>query len=210
MRIALFSDIHGDLAALTRVWEAIEREGLDCLPVLNAGDNVGYGSCPEECVRFLRCRPNIVCVRGNYDKNVAAFPRREEDYRRRWKRQRPEKYDALRDASDAITEDTRTWLADLPKESRMIVGGWTILLTHYSPSSKEGLNPWTPDDELSAHAKIARADVVACGHTHMAFARRVDGTLFVNPGSVGRTWRRKATYAILTLDPEPTAEIRSV
>jgi putative phosphoesterase len=212
LQIAVFSDIHGNLAALTRVWSAIEEEGLDGGPILNAGDNVGYGDSPEACVRFLQSRPNIACVRGNYDKNVAAFPEKEEEYRRRWKRKRPEKFEALRDDSNVISDETRTWLRELPKEIRATVADRTILLTHYAPAHKEGLTPWTPESRLAELAEIACADVVVCGHTHMAFVRRANGVLFVNPGAVGRSWRRKPSYAVLTLDASrvPVAEVRSV
>jgi putative phosphoesterase len=211
LQIAAFSDVHGNLSALTAVWRAIERDGLDIQPVLNAGDNVGYGDSPEQCVQFLRCRPNIVSVRGNYDKNVAMFPDREEDYRHRWGRKRPEKYEALRDDSALISASTRAWLRGLPKELKFNLGGSSILLTHYAPSAKEGLGPWTPDDRLVELANIARTDIVICGHTHMAFVRRAGGVLFVNPGTVGRSWRSKPTYAILTLEDgrPPAAEIRT-
>lgn len=212
MRIAIFSDIHGNFPALTRVWSAIESEGLDSGLVLNAGDNVGYGDSPEECVRFLRSYPNIACVRGNYDKNVATFPEKEDEYRRRWKRKRPEKYEAIRTDSDAISAATRQWLRDLPKELRLNVDGATILLTHYSPVAKEGLTPWTPEERLTELARISRADVVVCGHTHMSFVRRAGGVLFVNPGSVGRTWRRSPSFAVLTVEAgaPPSAELRCV
>ena len=211
MQIAAFSDVHGNLSALTAVWRAMERAGLDVPPVLNAGDNVGYGDAPEECVDFIRSRPNIVNVRGNYDKNVAAFPEREEDYRRRWRRKRPEKYEALRDDSAVISETTRAWLRDLPKELTVKIGAASILLTHYAPTVKEGLGPWTPDERLVELAKIARTDVVICGHTHMAFVRRAGGVLFVNPGTVGRNSGRTPTYAVLTLEEgrPPAAEIRT-
>ena len=210
MQIAAFSDVHGNLSALTAVWRAIERDRLDIHPVFNAGDNVGYGDSPEQCVQFLRQRPNIVNVRGNYDKNVAVFPEREEDYRRRWRRKRPEKYEALRDDSAVISASTRAWLRDLPKELTLKLGcAASILLTHYAPGVKEGLGPWTPDERLVELAKSARTDIVICGHTHMAFVRRAGGVLFVNPGTVGRNWNRKPTYAVLTLEDgrPPAAEI---
>ena len=212
MRIAVVSDIHGNLEALRRVWTALEDDGLDRGPILNAGDNVGYGDAPEACIRFLRARPNIACVRGNYDRNVATYPEREDEYRRRWKRTRPEKYSAIRDDSDAISAEAREWLRKLPKQSRLDIGDHTILLTHYSPVPKEGLTPWTSEARLTELAQIAHADVVVCGHTHMAFVRRAGGALFVNPGAVGRTWRRKPSYAVLTLDDglAPTAEVRSI
>ena len=43
----------------------------------------------KSAFEFLRARPNVVCVRGNYDKNVALFPEREDEYRKKWGRVAP-------------------------------------------------------------------------------------------------------------------------
>lgn len=198
MQIGIFSDVHGDLDGLLRVWSALDKAGLTEQTVLNGGDNVGYGPSPEACIAFMRDRPQIVCVRGNYDANVAVFPDREADFRAKWKRSRPEKYRAIREDSDAISKDARRWLCSLPKEARVAVGGRTILLTHYAPGAKMGIFPETPEPVLAVMAQAARADVVACGHTHVPFVRCVGGVMFVNPGAVGRG-NGSASFAILDL-----------
>jgi putative phosphoesterase len=212
LRIGVFSDVHGDLTALLRVWSALQSAGLTESGVLNAGDNVAYGDSPEECVRFMRERPQIVCVRGNYDKNVAAFPEREAEFREKWRRARPEKYAAIRDDSAMISEDSRQWLSHLPKEARLKVDGQVILVTHYAPGAKIGLTPETPTSELAALAKDANSDVVVCGHSHAAFVRRAGGVLFVNPGAVGRGFGVVASYAVLNVEEGrvPSAEIYSI
>ncbi|BDI32209.1 phosphoesterase [Capsulimonas corticalis] len=200
MRIGVLSDIHGDLAALSRVWAQLAREGLTTGIVLNAGDNVGYGKSPEKCVQFLRDHPNIVNVRGNYDKHVALFPERREKYQKKWGRLRPDKYATLRDSSAAISDPSRAWLAALPDFEIVDAGVAQIFLTHYSPGSKEGLGDWTPESRLAELARNTEARIVVSGHTHSAFAGYGGGTLFLNPGTVGRNWNKRAEYAILTLD----------
>lgn len=211
-KIGVFGDVHGSLAALRAVWSALEAEGLTDGPVLNAGDTVGYGDSPEECVQFLRERPSIVTVRGNYDKNVALFPEREAEYRKKWARTRPDKFDALRRDSGVISEGTRTWLADLPAEVTMTLAEVPLLITHYSPGSKEGLGRWTPDSRLKEIAGQTDARVVVCGHTHTPFVRPVGGVLWVNPGSTGRSFDNRAHYAVLTLSAgePPTARLFSL
>ena len=55
MRTALISDIHGNLEALEKVLEDIDRRGVD--EIICLGDIVGYGPNPIECVEdqtFLR------------------------------------------------------------------------------------------------------------------------------------------------------------
>ena len=210
MQYALFSDIHGNLAALEAVWNAIYAAGLTNRPVLNAGDTVGYGPDPEACVEFLRTRSQCVSVKGNYDKNVALFPEREAEYRKKWGSLRPDKFEAIRRDSLAVSEETRVWLRDLPAEAHLALEDVPIVLTHYSPGSKEGIGTWTLDTRLVDLAANTDAKVVVCGHTHTPFVRRVGGILWINPGSRGRDWNGRQRYAILTLTPglPPSAELR--
>ena len=212
MQYALFSDIHGNLAALQSVWSALELAGLTDRLVLNAGDTVGYGPDPEACVQFLRAQPQCVSVKGNYDKNVALFPERETEYREKWGRSRPDKFEAIQRDSEAISEDARRWLSDLPAEAALMLDGVLTVLTHYSPGSKEGIGEWTPDTRLAELAAETEAKIVICGHTHTPFVRRIGGVLWVNPGSLGRDWNGRFRYAVLTLEPglPPSAVLRTV
>lgn len=212
MQYGVFSDVHGNLGALEAVWQDLEAAGLTERPVLNAGDVVGYGDSPEACVRFLRARPAVVTVRGNYDKNVAAFPEREAEYRKKWGKTRPEKYEAIRRDSGAISGEARQWLTGLPGEAEMTLDGVAALMTHYAPGSKEGLGSWTPDARLAELAETTTATVVVCGHTHTPFVRNVGGVLWVNPGSLGRSWDGRFRYAVLTLTPgqPPSAQLKQI
>jgi len=51
MKIALISDIHGNLEALSSVIDEILREGIDS--IINLGDTVGYGADPDKCLDIL-------------------------------------------------------------------------------------------------------------------------------------------------------------
>jgi len=212
MQYGVISDIHGNLKALEAIWHALTEAGLTGRPVLNAGDNVGYGAAPEACVQFLRAHANVHTVEGNYDKNVAGFPEKEAEYHKKWGKPRPEKFKALRRDSETISDDTREWLRALPKEETLTLDGVPILLTHYAPGEKKGLGRFTPDDELCRLAQKTDARVVVCGHTHSPFVREADRVLFVNPGTVGRSWFGGPCYAVLTLEPgqPPTAKLRQV
>ena len=67
MKIAVISDIHGNLYALMKVLEDIEDEKVDTIICL--GDLVGYGPHPNEVIAIIR-RKNIICLKGNYDASV--------------------------------------------------------------------------------------------------------------------------------------------
>lgn len=212
MQYGVISDIHGNLKALEAVWLALTEAGLSEGPVLNAGDNVGYGPAPEACVEFIRAHSQIVTVQGNYDRNVARFPEKQNEYHKKWARGRPDKYEALRQDSASISDGTRDWLLALPKEQTLSLGSVSLLLTHYAPGVKQGLGRTTSDADLRAHARNTNARVVVCGHTHSPFVRQADHVLFVNPGTVGRSWFGGPCYAVLTLAPgePPTARLRQV
>jgi predicted phosphodiesterase len=64
MKIAIISDIHGNLDAFRQVLEDIKASGVDTVVCL--GDNVGYGPEPEQVIRQVR-ELNIPCVMGNHE-----------------------------------------------------------------------------------------------------------------------------------------------
>lgn len=201
MQLGVISDIHGNARALEQVWQKLAALGVTDRSIFNAGDHVGYGDDPEGCVRFLRAHPQIVSVQGNYDRHVANFPEKQAELFRKWGKSRPEKYRAIEQDSSAISDESRVWLRDLPREQELTVEGVKIVLTHYSPGSKAGLGTWTPTRHLEELAGQTDAEVVICGHTHTPFVRRAGGVLWVNPGTVGRSWHRRASFAILDLEP---------
>jgi len=68
MRYGVFSDVHSNLEALEVVLSALVKEGVDQL--LCAGDLVGYGPDPDQCLALLRThKVQLVC--GNHDLAVA-------------------------------------------------------------------------------------------------------------------------------------------
>jgi putative phosphoesterase len=202
---AVVSDIHGNLSALTTIWEKLNNLGLTDRIIFNAGDSVAYGNESSECIDFLRAHSQIVSVGGNYDFNVAEFPKEAGRFERKWKLERAEKYDALLNASSEITDEQRTWLSDLPKLLEFSLDGKSVALCHYSPVGKKvGLGTWTTDEELMEVALTCSYDIILTGHTHTPFVRRIGPTLFINPGSVGRSWA-EPTFGVLTIDGEQIA-----
>lgn len=67
MRLAIISDIHGNLEAFTEVLRDIDASGID--EIFCLGDNVGYGADPERVVEIMRERA-IPCVMGNHELGI--------------------------------------------------------------------------------------------------------------------------------------------
>jgi len=68
MRLAVISDIHGNLEALKRVFSDIEQSDADDIVCL--GDMIGYGPDPEAVVDMIRAR-NILTLMGNHELAVS-------------------------------------------------------------------------------------------------------------------------------------------
>ena len=198
MKIALIGDVHANLPALEAVLAHAHHQGVEA--IWNSGDFLGYGAFPDEVVVRLRAEGALSII-GNYDLKVLKFPKQKE----KWgKSKHPQKYLAFQWAYEHLSKENRKYLRSLPEEIRLEVGGKNILLTHGSPASnEEALTPDTPDERLRELAAI-KADVIICGHSHQAFARQVDGTWFINPGSVGRPddGDPRTAYAILQIGPD--------
>jgi len=196
VKIALIGDVHANLHALEAVLLHASDQGTKA--IWNIGDFVGYGAFPDEVVKLLR-RVKAVSIIGNYDQKALRVKEKQAD----WAAAKPpQKWLAFQWAYAHLSKSSRTYLKKLPENRRLTAKRWRILLTHGSPASPdEHLSPDTPEARLRELAKMARADLIICGHSHQPFARWVGDALFINTGSVGRPddGDPRATYAVLKL-----------
>lgn len=70
MRLAVISDIHGNLEAFEAVLSDIDRSDID--RIVSLGDNIGYGPDPEAVIRLLR-RRSIPSVVGNHEMVIQSL-----------------------------------------------------------------------------------------------------------------------------------------
>jgi len=197
MRVALLADVHANLPALEAVLAHARRQHVEALWCL--GDLLGHGAFVEEVVQRLRAE-NVTGIAGNYDLKVLQV----EAKRARWADGVPAKWLPFVWAYERLSPASREYLAALPLELRLEAEGKRILMVHGSPESdREALRPDTPRARLLELARLAQADLVLCGHSHIPFLARAAGVRFINPGSVGRAFddAQRACYAVLTLRP---------
>jgi predicted phosphodiesterase len=213
MRVAVFSDTHGNPIALEAVLADIAAAGgVDAHWFV--GDAAMIGIDPVATVQRLVALPGLVAVRGNGDRRVATDP------------------DTVRAISEAViaesvpeeasiwrqvlddSEWTRDglraaghyeWVATLPLEARVTLpDGTRVLLVHASPGTDEGpgIHAAMSDKELRAMLTGVGADLVFVGHTHQSLDRTVDGVRVVNLGSVSNPPRadKRATWTLLEAD----------
>ncbi|HEY8415288.1 MAG TPA: metallophosphoesterase family protein [Thermaerobacter sp.] len=202
MRVAIISDVHGNLPALEAVLADIDRRSCDAVFCL--GDVCFKGPHAPECVDTLR-RRGIPTVRGNTDRYLAGATPEEV----------PEQAQALLNPwREALGEERLTWLRELPGQIEETVEGVRLLLVHGSPrSDEEPILPWSPPAERATAAAPASLDdilagvtasVVCFGHHHLQLAWRHGQRLLLGPGSVGMPYDGdpRAAYALLEVDPE--------
>jgi len=217
MRLALISDIHGNLHALTAVLDDIDARGLRG-SVYHLGDLVGYAPYPDECVSLIGSH-GIPGVAGNYDSTVAA------GYSHCGCKYEDPAQERLSHESYAWTlantsVSTKRELGRLPFRLDLRPNGGhapgpKLVLVHGTPT----LNTlyWHADrsddfcTRMATTAGAKAGDLIAFGHTHLPWFREVDGVHYLNTGSVGRPkdgdWR--AGYAIVDMSGE-TPEVEFV
>lgn len=207
MRIAIISDIHGNLPALDAVLADIQTQTFDALYCL--GDLVGYAPFPNEVTARIH-EMRIPTIIGNYDDGV-GFDRDECGcaYRDPVEKERGDR--SLMWTRRRVTHDNKAFLRELVKEIRVDVDGKRVLMVHGSPRKmNEYLFEDRPVSSFQRIAASSAADIIVFGHTHKPYTKRVDGVLFVNAGSVGKPkdgdWR--ACYAIL--EPAATEPVQFV
>ncbi len=168
MRLAIISDIHSNLQALTAALRAIERHKVDAIYCL--GDIVGYGPDPSACVDLVRsvCAATVL---GNHDEAV-AFERNIDYLPRNAKK-------AVRHNREHLSEDQLAWLAALPP----LIEEHGCCFAHASPKHPRR---WLRLDSLNAaldQFDAFESDICFLGHTHIpAIVSDRLGVLRVRPG----------------------------
>jgi len=176
MRIAVLSDIHGNLLALEAVVRDLSANSPDA--VVNLGDHLSGPLWAAATADLLMDQTAWLHIRGNHDRQMIEL-----------------QLDSMGKSDHAAVRQLaprhRAWLASLPPMARIAE---TVLLCHGTPASD---NEYLMEDVSGGFARVAGNDqlrarlgsatgTILCGHSHVQrFVRLADGTIIANPGSVG-------------------------
>jgi putative phosphoesterase len=191
LKVLVVSDVHSNLAAL----EAVLEDAGPFDAAISAGDIVGYGPHPEECVNRLYFK-GFRCAAGNHDNAVAT---EETDWFN------DDAQIAIRINRGQLSPQSIKWLSSLPTELKFELDGLKIAVYHGSQT--QPLTSYIYPEHAKTHADQflthADADVLILGHTHFPYLVESGTRLMLNPGSVGqpRDGDSCASYAILQTDP---------
>jgi protein phosphatase len=188
-RIAVISDVHGNLTALEAVLRHIHEQGIT--RIFNLGDVAGKGPRSAEAVD--RCREVCeVVVQGNWDAELAA--------------KSDPAYPVGQWHRTQLGTERLAWLGALPPVHNFLLSGQRVRLFHASQVSV--FHRVRETDPPDVHRMMfdntdftgggERPNIVGCGDVHDAYLHSVEGRTLFNAGSVGNPLDLPmACYAVL-------------
>ena len=203
MRLAILSDIHGNLEAFEAVLHDLEGRAVD--RTLSLGDNIGYGADSEAVVNLVRGR-GIKSVMGNHENGLS------DPALLRWFN--PGAREVLLKVKEMLSAQNLEWVGGLP--SSLVVAGCR-LVHGFPPSSVTTYLFENSDARIKRTMAELPEKLSFCGHTHDLLYYRLDQAglsrhgfgkepvqvrpgqrLLVNAGSVGqpRDGNPRAKYLI--------------
>lgn len=225
MRLAVFSDVHGNLTALEAVLADIAAEAVD--EIVFAGDLCLVGPRPADCVDIVR---DLGCsaLYGNTDDWLLD------------RQQAPAKLLDLAEWTYAqLDSSQRSWLDELPFAQSISFGGQsvdTLLVVHANPEDVNQLIFPPEEEQMARYGRVRQSDndldalltgiesrTVAFGHLHIPSVRSRGQVQLINISSVsmpgdgdprakyglftwdGRDWSFEHKYVAFAIDPEIAA-----
>lgn len=201
MKLAVISDIHGNLEAFNSFLDTVGDYSV-CICL---GDLVDYGPRPKQVIKAVSEHADFI-VMGNHDLAVATGVDCGCSYHMKELSIKTREFTV-----NSLDKEDVDSLKQLAKEKFLNFDGRRTYIVHASKSDPfyRYLLPKTRDSELIYEFEDTRADLVLAGHTHFPMVRQLRDLLFVNPGSLGqpRDGDPRASYAVIDGD---NVEIRRV
>ena len=183
-KIAIISDIHGNLEALKSVLADIKERKIE--KIICLGDIIAKGTHQQECLNLIRENCDII-LRGNCDEyftsniNLTQKSKTEVD-RILWNREK-------------LTDEDIKYLNNLPYCYEFYMSGRLVRLFHATP---EKINDFVGNIDninrlyslfLPSNNTISnkKADIIIYGHIHTSFLQRIYNRTIINTGSVGNS-----------------------
>jgi putative phosphoesterase len=185
MRVAIVSDVHGNLTAFDAVVADIQRQEPDV--VLHGGDLALMGGQPAEVVDRVR-ELGWEGVVGNTDE-VLWRPEERQRQQERAPKLAPLLsliFDQYAPATrELLGEERVAWLRELPAEQRLE----DLVLVHAAPNDLwRAPLPEDDDEEIAAVYQPLDAATAVYGHIHRPYSRELGALTVANSGSAGMPW----------------------
>lgn len=199
MKIAVFSDIHGNFEALESIYNDIKKQNVD--EIIFLGDAIGLGPQPVKCLDFIMNHPDIHMVLGNHEE------RQMKEY----------KIDFYEEGNrhhlwvhKQLKKEHLDFIDNLPIYIERIINGKRIIFAHFFLKSLKHNNLYYPfetieDKELLKNIKEdMKWDFIFVGHHHYFYEYKDLGILDVSTS--GCVYDNKTHYYIVNIDKDVTYE----
>ncbi len=192
MKIAVLSDIHGNMEALTAVLSDMITKDIE--KVFICGDLAMAGPEPAQTVDFIR-NFDFTIIQGNTDEMIVKdiIPPNEI------------MANALKYSQEVLSEEQKEFLASLPFSHTEEIEGLSLLFVHGSPRrNNEDIMPSQNEDKIAEIISGAKEDIIFCGHTHLPCGYQIKKQTVVNVGSVGRPFSEvpEACYVTVNINKD--------
>lgn len=174
MKIAVISDVHGNVNILRKFINYVEEEGIQT--ILNLGDIIG-GDSPLETFRIIMNDNRFINVRGNHDSSLFF--------------------------EDEMTIEEKLWIENLPINRIVEIGGIKFLMVHSRINSNTDIPLLFDNKSLSEFLRDYDGDYdyVLFGHTHyQCLLNFYEGKTMINPGSLGLSYDENISFCIIDIE----------
>jgi putative phosphoesterase len=199
MRVAIVSDIHGNLRAFQAVLADLRQVAPDL--ILHGGDLAAGGAHPADIIDHIRSL-GWPGVGGNTDEMLWA-PQRLEEFAAAHPKLSPilvRVQDTIAPTLSALGTERLRWLEALPA----LYSHESFGLVHASPNDLwRAPMPNASDDELRNTYAPLGAPIVVYGHIHCPYIRQLPGMIVANTGSVSQSYDGDIRASYLLVDAEP-------
>ena len=215
MRIAIYSDVHGNLTALQTVLADIKQQAPDLIAF--AGDLCVMGARPRACLELARSETDIF-VYGNTDEAIHTPPQMPDNIAEEQQERIQMFLDVLTWTKEKLGQENVDWLARLPFSHRIGVTAVStddLLITHANPLDVNqmivptdefqqdvlGEVKWPNSEwEVRPLLETTTAGIIAFGHLHVPNVRRWNDMILANISSVNlpSDGDQRAKYGLLT------------
>ncbi len=176
IKVAVISDIHGNIVALEAIIKQLKKETIDAIIVLgDLCNELPFGDAVIHRLMEL----NAYCIKGNKEEYFLEYERRHYEWDNLQFKNTIFMYHAL-------SEDSKEYIRNLPFDLNLTLEGATIKAVHGSPSSLYELVHQYDEEKLEKYTKNLKEDILLLGHTHdPIWTIQKNGKTVINAGCSG-------------------------
>jgi predicted phosphodiesterase len=191
MKIAIFSDIHGNVPALQAILQDIQKENVD--KTIFLGDAIAIGPKPKECLEML-INNDIIFVPGNHELYYCIGPHIEGSID-------DEEWQHQTWIVGELAGKYKEHLQSLPLVYNIEANGKKYSFSHFIPARERNLFPFerlqaVKENGPEMYIDLQDSDYMFVGHEHRPFVATKNNKHLIDVGSSGCTKDNKTHYTI--------------